>query len=122
MDAIGTNEVTTALQGAYSGLLRAVELERRRPDDGVDTVEVVSDMHELRTLMSAAAQMMRSFDLTRYGDLVKWGPAGEPDNPGDLTPRQFVEAADADLGAAYENLQRAAESLTSARRHLAVLG
>ncbi|MEU4191988.1 hypothetical protein AB0E69_08830 [Kribbella sp. NPDC026611] len=72
--------------------------------------------------MSAAAQMMRSFDLTRYGDLVKWGPAGEPDNPADLTPRQFVEGADADLVAAYEHLQRAAESLTAARRRMAVLG
>jgi hypothetical protein len=54
--------------------------------------------------------------------MVKWGPAGEPDDSGDLSPRQFVEAADADLGAAYEHLQRAADSLTAARRRLAVLG
>jgi hypothetical protein len=118
---VGSNEVTAALQDAYSGLVRAVELERRRPDDRVDIAAVVSDVHELRTIMSAAAQMMRSFDLVRYGDMVKWGPAGEPDNPDGLTPRQYVEAANADLAEAYEHLQRAAESLTSARRRLAVL-
>ncbi len=117
----GSNEVTAALQGAYSGLLRAVELERRRPDHAIDAVAVVSDLHELRTIMSAAAHMMRSFDLTRYGDLVKWGPDGEPDNPDNLTPRQFVESADTDLSDAYEHLQRAAESLTAARRRMAVL-
>jgi hypothetical protein len=118
---VGSNEVTAALQDAYSGLLRAVELERRRRPDSVEVASVVSDIHELRTLMSAAAQMMRSFDLVRYGDSVKWGPGGEPDNPGGLTPRQYVQAADADLVDAFEHLQRAAESLTAARRRLAVL-
>ncbi|WP_328519759.1 hypothetical protein [Kribbella sp. NBC_00359] len=60
-------------------MLRAVELERRRTDDKVDIAAVVSDIHELRTIMSAAAQMMRSFNLERYGQMVKWGPAGAPD-------------------------------------------
>jgi hypothetical protein len=115
---VGTNEVTAALQDAYSGLLRAVELERRRTDDSVDIAAVVSDIHELRTIMSAAAQMMRSFNLERYGQMVKRGPAGEPDG---LVPREYLEAAGADFGEAYEHLQRAAESLTSARRRLAVL-
>ncbi|MEV0283649.1 hypothetical protein AB0H36_05945 [Kribbella sp. NPDC050820] len=118
---VGSNEVTAALQNAYSGLLRAVELERRRPDDHLDMQVVVSDVHEVRTLMSALAQMMRSFDLNRYGGRAKWGPGGEPDNPLELTPQQFVEAADADLVAAYEHLQRAADSLTAVRRRLAVL-
>ena len=117
----GNNEVTATLQGAYAGLLRAVELQRRRPDDAIDAVAVVSDLHELRTIMSAAAQLMRSFDLARYGELAKWGPGGEPDNPDNLTPRQFVEAADADVTAAFEHLQRAAESLTAARRRMAVV-
>lgn len=52
---------------------------------------------------------------------MKWGPTGEPDNPDDLTPRKYIEAADADLADAYEHLERAAKSLTSARRRLSVL-
>ena len=118
---VGSDAVTTALQDAYSGLVRAVELERRRPDDGADLADVVSGVHELRTIMSAAAHMMNAFEVMRYADKAKWGPGGEPDNPGDLTPRQFVEAADAELTAAYEHLRQASESLTSARRRLAVL-
>ncbi|WP_433158126.1 hypothetical protein [Kribbella sp. CA-247076] len=118
---VGSNEVTTALQAAYSGLLRAVELERRRPEDSLEAPAVVSDIHELRTIMTAASQLMLSFGLPRYGGMVKWGPAGEPDNPDNLSPRQFLEAADADLTAAYQHLQRAAESLTSARRRLSAL-
>jgi hypothetical protein len=118
---IGSNKVTYALQDAYSGLVRAVELGRRRSHDSLDIAAVVSEIHELRTIMSAAAQMMRSFDLARYGDMVTWGPAGEPDNPDGLTPRQYVEAADADVGDAYEHLRRAAASLTTARRRLAAL-
>jgi hypothetical protein len=59
---VGSNQVTAALQDAYSGLLRAVELERRRRTDNLDVAALVSDIHELRSLMSAAAQMMRSFD------------------------------------------------------------
>jgi hypothetical protein len=65
--------------------------------------------------------MMRSFDLGQYGGRVKWGSDGEPDNSGGLTPREYAEAADADLVDAFEYLQRAAGSLTSARRRLAVL-
>ncbi|WP_427891938.1 hypothetical protein ACQHIV_04495 [Kribbella sp. GL6] len=115
------NEVTTALQGAYAGLVRAVDVARRRPDDRVDATVVVSDLHELRSLMSAAAQLMRSFRLVRYGAAVKWGPAGEPDDSGGLTPAEYVEAADRDLDEAYAHLERAAVSLTAARRRMAEL-
>jgi len=57
----GADDVTGALQQAYSGLIRAVELERRRGEEKLDTVAVVADLHELRTMMSAAAEMMRTF-------------------------------------------------------------
>jgi hypothetical protein len=117
----GGNEVTVALQDAYASVVRAVEVTRRRSADQVGTETVVLDLHELRSLMSATAHMMRAFQLSRYGDVVKWGAAGEPDDCGDRTPAEYVEAAQRDLVEAHELLERAATSLTSARRRMAVL-
>jgi hypothetical protein len=117
----GTGDVTDALQQAYSGLLRAVELERRRRDGKLDAAAVVADLHELRTMMSAAAEMMRTFQLAGYQDSARWGPAGQPDDMNDVTPAQVISDADDDLTAAYEHLQQAAQKLTSARRRIAVL-
>ncbi|MER7246971.1 hypothetical protein [Kribbella sp. NPDC000426] len=115
------NEVTSALQSAYGDLVRAVELTRRRPDDRIDTASVVSDLHELRVLMSAAAQMMRSFHLGQHGATVKWAPGAEPEGSDNSTPSAQLEAVEQDLLEAYQHLERAAASLTVARRRLADL-
>lgn len=82
---------------------------------------IVANIHELRIMMSAAAQMMLSFKLQRYKDMVAWGADGQPKPYRTVTPGQVIMQADADLEAASKYLEQAADSLTSARRRLTTL-
>ncbi|WP_132188978.1 MULTISPECIES: hypothetical protein [Kribbella] len=63
-----------ALQLAYSALRQAVELERKRQDEDVDPDTWAAEIHELRTMMSAAGLMMRSIGLSRFTSRVDWAP------------------------------------------------
>ena len=53
-DRTEPKDVTEALQLAYSALRQAVELERERQDQDVDPDTWAAEIHELRTMMSAA--------------------------------------------------------------------
>ena len=105
--------VEYALQEAGAALRQAVEVLRRRPVDDVAAKDLVAEFHELRTVMSTAALLMQSFGLPRFAGLLhteaEQGSAG------------VLEGADADLRAAFDHLNQAASSLTTARQKLDTL-
>jgi hypothetical protein len=104
------------LRQAYSALCEAVE-QQRRPDPDAGPEAWVEEIHELRTLMTAAAQLVRSIDLTGMADAVDWrdADAQRHGQAHGLTPAQHLPAAQSDLAAAMDQLNQAADSLTGAR-------
>jgi hypothetical protein len=120
-DSTEPKDVTEALQLAYSALRQAVELERKRQDQDVDPDTWAAEIHELRTMMSAAGLMTRSIGLSRLTDRVDWGTQGAPPEQPNLKPGQFLLLAEADLQAAHHHFEQAANSLTAARLKLGYL-
>jgi hypothetical protein len=120
-DGTAPKDVAEALQLAYSALRQAVELERKRRDEDVDPETWAAEIHELRTMMSAAGLMMQTIGLSRFTDRVEWGTQGAPPKQPNLKPRQFLLLAEADLQAANHHFEQAANSLTAARLKLGYL-
>ncbi|WP_329000822.1 hypothetical protein OHA18_41125 [Kribbella sp. NBC_00709] len=106
-----------SLQEAGAALRRAVEVLRRRPVDDVAAKVLVAEFHELRTLMSTAALLMGSFDLSRFAGLIHPRPVRNEAG----RDSSVLEEADADLTAALSHLNQAAEGLTAARQKLDTL-
>jgi hypothetical protein len=107
------NSAEEPLQEAGAALRQAVEILRRRPADDAAAKSLVAEIHELRTVMSTAALLMKSFELPRYAGLLDQQP-----NRGLSV---VLEEADAELNAAFEHLNNAAASLTGARQKLDTL-
>ena len=101
------------LQEAGERLRCAVEILRRRPADDVAAKCLVDELHELRTMMSATALLMESFELPRFAMLL------HPRDRGSSTA--VLSRADADLRAAFDHLNSAAANLTAARQRLDTL-
>ncbi|MFD3406569.1 hypothetical protein ACFWUU_38135 [Kribbella sp. NPDC058693] len=100
-----SHSVEDALQQAGEALRRAVDVLRRRPADEVAAKSLVGEFHELRSLMSTAALLMKSFELTRFAAVSESG-------------RDALDGADANLTAALAYLNQAAGELTAARQSL----
>jgi len=88
----------------------------RRQDREVGPQTWIEELHELRTMMSAAALLMRSFGLDEYVDAVAWSDNGPPD--AELAPAELLLQADADVQSAMRHFDQAAASLTAARMKL----
>jgi hypothetical protein len=109
--------VQASLQQAYAALREAVDLQRR-PDPTAGPAAWVDEIHELRTIVSAAAQLVRSFELGGFAATIGWsqaGPAAPPASPAaGVTPAEWLAAAQVDLADAMDHLNQAA-ALTGAR-------
>lgn len=106
--------VIAALDQANTALRHAVDAGRTRGADRRSPQLWNDELHELRTLLSTAALMIRTVDLTA---LV--GQVSSADD--DLKPGQVLLEADSHLQAAQDDLNRAATALTSARQKIANL-
>ncbi|MFC6155162.1 hypothetical protein [Kribbella jiaozuonensis] len=101
-----------SLQEAGAALRHAVDVLRRRPADDVAAKYLVAEFHELRTVMSTAAILMKAFELSRFAVL-----AHQQQSSGLAV---MLDEADADLLAGSDHLNSAAVCLTSARQRLDV--
>ena len=105
--------VLTCLQQAYSALREAVD-HQPRPDPDAGPAIWIDEIHELRTIMSASAQLVRAFDPSPFTDTVRWSGQGTPATAG-VTPAALLIAAHTDLAEAMDHLDQAAACLTAAR-------
>lgn len=100
-----SRRVLACLRQAYSALREAVDLQRR-PDPAVGAAAWVEKIHELRTVMSAAAQLVRSFDPGQLIETVGWSEQGPPTESGlgGVTPAALLTEAHNDLAYAMDHL------------------
>ena len=122
--------VVRSVKAAYSALREAVDYQRR-PDPAAGSEVWLAEVHELRSVMLAADQLIRSIDLDAF-DFDKRAPSAAnavgPLKPSDETnsdeqieSTQLLDQARNDLAAARRHLGEAAASMTNARKKLAQL-
>lgn len=83
----------------------------------------MEEIHELRTVMSAAAHLVGSFDPSLLIETVGWSAQGPPMESGfgGATPAALLSDAQTDLADAMDHLNQSATYLTAARLKLSHL-
>ncbi|MFC6160251.1 hypothetical protein [Kribbella jiaozuonensis] len=68
------------LQEAGAALRQAVEVLRHRPSHDVAAKMLVAEFHELRSLMSSATLLMRSFGVSDFAEVMHAQAEGDRAN------------------------------------------
>jgi hypothetical protein len=111
--------VVNALEQATAAVRAAVDAERARSSDDAGLRARENQLHEVRSLLSTVALMIRAFKLPELAGHVSWQETAERDC--DVRPDKQLHLADDDLWLAQKSLTTAATHLTAARRRLADL-